>query len=562
MKTRKIVILPIAFLLIASCAGFPSRAWIKDTRNMKDSSSKERIDKIVRDFNKINPEDRIYAIQTLAKNLSPVGQEALLASLDNETIRKDPVLKKLVVNEIKKRKEKNTPEGLLNKSLQHTELLDENTVPYIQKELGNKAVASITKAFLSKPQELSPAVVDYLTEENYEPARKVILEGISKNPDLVDNGVASYFSNHIVDQAPESFFNAVQQKPSILQNEKVPELFLKYKFAKAAPFLLNNAQKKPDWTSGSLLLYFGTVKYTDSVAFIKEKIDKKQFIEPAIHSLYLMDDYNLNIYILALSRDPDQQIRLQSLRNLVLISDKRIRKKADPDFRGILQNHKKESSAINLAGISFYKRSPYQTRVFELLKNVYKKNNDKKTRTRALEVMASMKKTSLSRMLSLLKGNLRGADVGLVKRRVFKPKTVKTRKVKKNKRYSCSVKKKYPASWNKKLQRMFNEQFDKDLAVEIKRQINNALITYASSNNSNSKLIRRAYKKSLNLEEDLAKKAMKKGIRYPGSLSVIVWQINSEYKTDDMRIYALASIFGIDRWKSAEIINMVRKKCL
>lgn len=571
---------PLILLLLLSCAGFPSRKWIKRTRNSDQKTSQKRIIKIAHDFNKINPKDRKFAIETIAQNTSKSGQSALLYSLRHDIVRKDPAMKKLVIDTLKKRNEKDTAQKLLDVSIKHIDLLDRNLVPYLHKQLGIKIAKPITKVLSVKPEELTPALLEYFINIDYKPSTQLILKAITKNPKLINNKVATYFISNKEDQAPKSFLNAIQKKDDIIQYVKVAELFLHYKYSPAATYILKQVMQHPDWASSNLLLYFGSVKHSPSIPFIKQQIDQHKLIESAIQSLYLMEEFDLNLYILALSRDPHPSIRLHSLENLVLMKDENIRNKSRPDFVALLKNHKNETTQVNLAGIPFFKDNKYNEHEFTLLKIVYKQNKIKKVRLKSLEIMASIKNVTVAVMQKILQGNLRGSDIALLKqnhkKKIKKRKItylVTKKKIKKEKKhsrkkkqtkqhYACRPKKKYAKSWIKKLQRRFIDQFDKDLTVSIKRKVNNVITAYASSSNAKSALIQRGYKKQLGLNQKETINAMKKGLNYPGSLSIIVWQIHKEYKKDSMRIYALSDFFHIDRWEAKEIFYLVRKKCL
>ena len=105
--------------------------------------------------------------------------------------------------------------------------------------------------------------------------------------------------------------------------------------------------------------------------------------------------------------------------------------------------------------------------------------------------------------------------------------------------------------------------FGPDLSLDLRNQINNAILSYADLKGARTQLIIRSYRRyAKDASEEQIRTWMQSGLAWPGSLALIVWGIHQEYSTDAMRQYALASLFGIERWKAHDLLMLVRERCI
>ncbi len=114
-----------------------------------------------------------------------------------------------------------------------------------------------------------------------------------------------------------------------------------------------------------------------------------------------------------------------------------------------------------------------------------------------------------------------------------------------------------PQAYAMRISRAFSDAMGDRQADALYFRLNTALQSYAESNSSYAKFVNRSYRKAFHVDEKKARVYMKAGLKFPGGLSAVIYNIINEYDGRPMQIYALATIFDLPRWQAELIMDLM-----
>ncbi|MCB1320518.1 MAG: hypothetical protein KDK34_09715, partial [Leptospiraceae bacterium] len=341
--------------------------------------------------------------------------------------------------------------------------------------------------------------------------------------------------------------------------------------------LVAAAQKHPEMVNEQLIDYFVSKKYEPAIPVLKQSIENNRHPEKCIDALRNYNREELDLYILALGQDKNNApVRLKALQTVSGIESDNIREKATPTFEQIVKDYQDEPAEVVLVAMNFLKTLPYDERRYALLREIYENTDDPALKEATLATLAELRDTSLEEMQRFLNNTMEGADVELAvisteespRREVPVERTQPQRRTtrvdetppRRTTRTTTTGRRptSYPDDYADRLLRALQTELGDELGRRIYSRVDNALKAYASArDNSVAGLLVRSYARQWSGDEDANRERMDLGVRYPGSLSVIVWNITDEYDTRSLQIYAIAEIFSINRWEAEIVLNMV-----
>ena len=285
-----------------------------------------------------------------------------------------------------------------------------------------------------------------------------------------------------------------------------------------------------------------------------------------------MADPAATLYLLTLAADREKPEALrvemfQTVARLGAAQDANgaaLREKAMPVYEDVLKNADEEPLAVVKLAVAGLERWGDKTKTLELLRDIYENSENDALRAEALLAMAllrgitpdAIKKEYATAMVDM------DAQMELM-RRQQEPKTVVVEKKIQPKPVRKVVRKTkgYGSDYRQRLVRRLDGAFGSDLSSEIQKTVNNALLSYASwsDKNPSTRFVIRSYSKHFGGDDAAQRERLKEGLSYPGSLSVIVKNVIAEYKTDELRAYAITQFFGgIKRWQAAILLDLVK----
>jgi len=349
--------------------------------------------------------------------------------------------------------------------------------------------------------------------------------------------------------------------------------------------LLAAAEKNPRLANEELIRYFGARQYAPAIPLLKKQVEAKNELVASLKSLAQMEDPETYDYILSLVFSQNPALRSEALRTISEIDDERVQAKAAPVYASVLADYKNQPREFvvlameELGEIGGEAIEPEQ--VLPALKKINNETEDPELKQLSLAAMARIQGVDTQKMAELLqpkkepvrekKEELNDADSNLeyARQRERERLEQERRESAERERKRTVVRPKpgrrpsnYPENYADVLARNFNQAFGAAESRSLQARINNAFLAYSDQpGDPRGEFFYRAYRKQWgDASLSSIREMMNQGLRHPGSLSVVVWNIIDEYPSDPLRKYALSKMFEIKRWQAELILNMVRNR--
>ncbi len=429
------------------------------------------------------------------------------------------------------------------KTLYDTQGEFKDSLTRIKKGEGQKEVAIIMRDFNRIPQQFQDEAVENIDAVEGEVGQKSLM-ALVNDPRVRDNDVRSNIASRLIKRDEEGSTEA----------------------------LLVACQNRPELVNAEIIEYFGKKQYTPAIPLLKEQIDAGKFVPESVGALVAMADPTATLYLLTLAADREKPEALrvemfQTVARLGAAQDENgaaLREKAVPVYEDVLKRADEEPLAIVKLAVAGLERWGDKTKTLELLRDIYENSENDALRAEALLAMARLRGVTPDAIEKEYATAMVDMDAQMeLMRRQQEPKTVVVEKKIEPKKVRKVVRKTkgYGSDYRKRLDRRLDGAFGADLSSEIQKTVNNALLSYASwsDKNPSTRFVLRSYSKHFGGDDAAQRERLKEGLNYPGSFSVIVKNVIAEYKTDELRAYAITQFFGgIKRWQAAILLDLVK----
>ncbi|MBI3395201.1 MAG: hypothetical protein HY042_05155 [Spirochaetia bacterium] len=386
----------------------------------------------------------------------------------------------------------------------------------------------------------------------------------------------------------------------------------------AVDFLFDLATKDPDFLTDNVMAFFGSRKVTKAVPMLSKAAAAGR-ADKAVPALQQMGTPESEAAILEMAAKSDHPARQRALDALPSVKDPASQDKKAEVIRAIIKPGSKEPEAVVSAAVSAAGTLPYKQESYGALEDYYRNIQKPELKDKAKSSMSQMAgldayfvereammrladmQSSLAVMHASLKpavtqgpstnarsmqqpfdpgpGKVQGpvtqpskqtpdktADKTTDKRPVTQrtePDTRKPDAKKEPKPQEQEIKttrpmRRYDANYNAHVADVLLESMPEEDVIALRNRVNNVLLSYSEGSGGTADFMVRAFRKEFRIGEADARAAMAKGLRYPGSLSAIIRNVVEEYDGDDMRVYALASLFSIPRWQAALLLDLTK----
>jgi len=340
--------------------------------------------------------------------------------------------------------------------------------------------------------------------------------------------------------------------------------------------LYEKFQARPDLMNDDLMLFLGREQIADAIPDIKKYIEQNRFIFTGLKSLGLMNQAAAEEYLLLVARNASHPGRPVAVENLGRFRTEQFSRPAEKYVHQLLSSPDLNSQNVFVAAIMALGHMGYKKDNYALLKNIYESTQDEKIRNQSLEALAKMRGMDSHLMARDLSMPLAQSTLALRQQDYDPPaprSNKKTRRQSTRKKPAASkpaekkreeAEKSKPAAaqsgeYRSRLMANLTRSMPDKTVAAILKQINNAFLSYSNYDDSASKFVRRSFAKYYSITEDEARDYLSRGLSQDRSLHAVLKNIIDEYKTTDMRAYAVSRLFSIPRWQASVLVEYAEK---
>ncbi|MBE7440178.1 MAG: HEAT repeat domain-containing protein [Spirochaetales bacterium] len=336
--------------------------------------------------------------------------------------------------------------------------------------------------------------------------------------------------------------------------------------------LYERFRARPELMNDDLMLFLGREQIASAIPDIKNYIEQNRFIFTGLKSLGLMNHESAEEYLLLVARNPAHPGRAVAVENLGRFRTQQFSRPAEKYVHQLLASQDLNSQNVFVAAIMALGHMGYRKDNYAVLKNIYETTPDEKIRNQSLEALAKMRGMDSHLMARDLSMPLAESTLALRQQNYDPPAprssskksrrqstkkaaTAKKEIEKKNEKPAASRSSEYRLRLIANLSRSMPEK----TVASLLKQINNAFLAYSNYDDSASQFVRRSFAKFYSISEDEARNYLSRGLTQDRSLHAVLKNVIEEYKTTDMRSYAVSQLFSIPRWQASVLVEYAEK---
>ncbi|MBX7058948.1 MAG: hypothetical protein K1X75_12850 [Leptospirales bacterium] len=329
-------------------------------------------------------------------------------------------------------------------------------------------------------------------------------------------------------------------------------------------------EREPRLINEPMVRAFGAARDRESVPLLRRAAEERPaLVAPVIAALAQIGDDASHEFILAQVLNEDPANRKLAIEALSAVENPGLQTQAATLYEGMVRNPQGQTPEILRLAVAELGRHGQVDSAYPPLRALYYNPPDAETKQAALVAMARLRGISVEQMLASLNpqpatrpDSLRDGPASIEflreRQQTLIPSNPRPQSEPRHRNSSANRRRNFPDDYRRRLLQAMEYSLG-DNAAGVAQQIHNALLAYRDSREPKSEFVVRAYRKHFEGDDQQQRERLAQGLNFPGSLTVIVWNVIDEYATDPLRAYALAEMFAIKRWQAAILLDLVRR---